>query len=337
LWRELWDAHEGWGGYPGAHDALTYRQLGARLDETARSRCGHPALGRHIHVGATLVGVLAGLVVGWVERQGVDPETPQTCEVRSLIVASWARGVGVGRALLEGLSDIASTLARGAPVVFGAEVLEPNPARTFYERLGYAPIAWSLRSATDPLTRLSGASKVRGGGGLAARVAEPRDALAICLLDAVLAERRRAQGDHRYDRPRSIDAATVGAVAAHLGSEGGAIEEDGGRTVQLVASDAGGRVCGAATLALSMLDPPFLRIRRAVLGRLVADPARDAEPVLAQLIVLSRRLAARADATSLELTELGPPTTPTYRAGVVCGGVPWSRVFTKLALPGRQA
>ena len=30
LWRELWDAHEGWGGYAGTRDARVYDQLATR-------------------------------------------------------------------------------------------------------------------------------------------------------------------------------------------------------------------------------------------------------------------------------------------------------------------
>ena len=32
LWRELWDAHEAWGGYPGSRDPRVYAQLAHRLD-----------------------------------------------------------------------------------------------------------------------------------------------------------------------------------------------------------------------------------------------------------------------------------------------------------------
>ena len=181
LWRELWDAHEGWGGYPGCHDSLTYEQLGARLDDNARSRGGHPALGRHIHVVATLDETVAGQVEGWVERLGVDPQTPYTCEVRSLIVASWARRAGVGRALLDGLAEVATTLARGGSLVFGAEVLEANPAHSFYAKLAYAPVLWSLRVASDSAASVPASARSGTGKPLVARVAEPRDALALCL------------------------------------------------------------------------------------------------------------------------------------------------------------
>lgn len=114
LWRELWDAHESWGGYAASRDDAVYAQLALRLDADARARAGQSVLGRHIHVVATLEGSLAGQVEGWFEKHGVDAETPYTCEVRSLIVGSWARRAGVGRALLEGLAHAASRMARGA-------------------------------------------------------------------------------------------------------------------------------------------------------------------------------------------------------------------------------
>ena len=94
LWRELWDAHEAWGGYAGTRDARVYDQLAHRLSEDARVRGGQPVLGRHVHlVAAGDTGVI-GQVEGWFERHGVDDSTPFTCEVRSLIVSSRARERG---------------------------------------------------------------------------------------------------------------------------------------------------------------------------------------------------------------------------------------------------
>lgn len=332
LWRDLWDAHEAWGGYAGCHDDAVYAQLGARLDADARARAGQPILGRHIHVVATLDGDVVGQVEGWVERHGVDPQTPCTCEVRSLIVASWARGAGVGRALLDGLTGSASEIARGAGLVLGAEVLEPNPAHAFYARLGYTPVSWSLRVESDPAARIPGPLRSGPDESYAARVAEPRDALALCILDSALAMRRRAQGDRRYDRPRAVDAATVGAIAAQLTPAGAAPTLES--TLELVTTDREGRVRASASFAVSALESPFLPIRRAVLGRFATDPALDAEPLIAPLVALGRRLAAEASARTVELTELTEPGTPLHRAGVASGAMPWSRILTKAA-PGR--
>ncbi|MDP9033270.1 MAG: hypothetical protein M3O50_00560 [Myxococcota bacterium] len=82
LWRELWDAHEEWGGYRGSRDGRVYAQLARRLDDDARVRAGHPILGRHIHLIADWNGTPCGQVEGWFERHGIDTETPFTCEVR---------------------------------------------------------------------------------------------------------------------------------------------------------------------------------------------------------------------------------------------------------------
>ena len=104
LWRELWDAHEAWGGYAGTRDSRVYEQLAHRLSDDARVRAGQPVLGRHVHLVAhTDLGVV-GQVEGWFERHGIDETTPYTCEVRSLIVSSRTRSRGVGRALLESLA-----------------------------------------------------------------------------------------------------------------------------------------------------------------------------------------------------------------------------------------
>jgi len=335
LWRELWDAHEAWGGYPGRTEPAVYAQLATRLDDDARARGGEPILGRHIHLVATLDGAVAGQVEGWFERQGVDPQTPHTCEVRSLIVASWARGRGVGTALLDGLAGAALTMTRGAGLVLGAEVLEPNPAHAFYARLGYKPVSWSLRVPSHASAVVPATERPTVGDSFTARLAEPRDALAVCILDATLAARRRAMGDTRYDKPRAVDASTVGALAALLHQTNLDVSIAAG-TVELVTADGNGRVRASATFALTTLDPPFVTQQRAVLSRFAADPALAPGPLVAPLIALGRRLANEGNARSLELTELSPPTTPLHAVALASGGVPWSRILTKPVSPRAQ-
>ena len=159
LWRELWDAHEAWGGYPGSHDERVYAQLAGRLEEDARVRAGQPVLGRHVHLIATWRGEVAGQVEGWFERHGVDPQTPYTCEVRSLIVRSSMRASGLGRALLDELAQTARRMGRGSSVVLAAEVLEPNPAHGFYAKCAYAPVSYNQRIVTSlgaPRSRWAG-------------------------------------------------------------------------------------------------------------------------------------------------------------------------------------
>ncbi|HEX3772026.1 MAG TPA: hypothetical protein VHV30_14220, partial [Polyangiaceae bacterium] len=68
LWRELWDAHQAWGGYPGSDDEGVYAQLATRLDDDARVRGGRPLLGSHVHLIAEHGGAPCGQVEGWLER-----------------------------------------------------------------------------------------------------------------------------------------------------------------------------------------------------------------------------------------------------------------------------
>lgn len=320
LWRELWDAHEEWGGYAGTRDGRVYEQLAHRLSEDARVRGGQPVLGRHVHlVAATELGVV-GQVEGWFERHGVEDATPFTCEVRSLIVSSRSRTRGVGRALLEGLASVALQLSRGAPVVMAAEVLEPNPAHAFYTNVGYAPVSWTARIAAD-------ASSVGGGHEpFTARIAAASDALPIAMLDPALAARRRAQGDIRFDRPRAVDATFVGALAAHLARPGATTDQS-----ELVVVDAGGFVRASASLTVMSLDPPFLPARRGLLGRFAMDPAIDPRPLVAPLVRLGRRLAHLRGAATLELTDLDPPGGPLHGAALETGAVPWSRIVERMA------
>jgi GNAT superfamily N-acetyltransferase len=316
LWRELWDAHEQWGGYRASHDVRVYAQLAERLEEDARVRGGQAVLGRHVHLIATYKGTVAGQVEGWFERHGTDETTPYTCEVRSLIVSAPMRGSGAGRALLESLAHVVHRLARAAPVVLAAEVLEPNPAHAFYAKVGYAPVAWTARVAS--------ASHASATSGYLARLAEPRDALAVAVLEAALATRRRRAGDLRFDRPRSVDATLVGAIAAHLGRAYG-----GADPTELVVCDHQGNVRGSASFAVGSLDPPFVPSKRAVVGRFAVDPALDPEPLVAPLVAFGQRLAAQRGAPTVELTDLSPPATPIHDAALACGGRPWSRIVTK--------
>ncbi|MBS2016879.1 MAG: GNAT family N-acetyltransferase [Deltaproteobacteria bacterium] len=320
LWRELWDAHEDWGGYAGTRDMRVYDQLAQRLSEDARVRAGQPVLGRHVHlVAATDIGVV-GQVEGWFERHGIDDATPFTCEVRSLIVSSRARTRGVGRALLEGLAGIALQLSRNAPVVMAAEVLEPNPAHSFYANVGYFPVSWTARIGTDA------APSDFANEPLVARLAVANDALPIAMLDPALAARRRAQGDLRFDRPRAVDATFVGALAAHLARPGGTSDQS-----ELVVVDPGGMVRASASLTVMSLDPPFLPARRGLLGRFAMDPALDPRPLLAPLVRLGRRLAHLRGAATLELTDLDAPGGPLHTAALATGAVPWSRIVERMA------
>jgi GNAT superfamily N-acetyltransferase len=311
LWRELWDAHEAWGGYPGAHDEATYAQVAARIDADATLRRGRPQLGRHLHLVGTAGGVVAGQVEGWMDRFGSAPQTPTSCEVRSLIVTEQTRASGLGRALLQGLADVSRELA-GGPVALAAEVLEPNPAHAFYAKVGYRPVAWSVRLKTDAATwpRL-------------ARFAGPRDALAITLLDAALLARRRTLADPRFDPPRAVDASTLDAVATYLTRAPGELP------AEVVVTDDQGYVRASGTLLVMHLDPPFVSAMRAALCRISVDPAVTPAPFVTPLIELAAHVARRNGARTLEVTDLGPPGSALHEAATSCNAIPWSRIVVR--------
>jgi GNAT superfamily N-acetyltransferase len=331
LWRELWDAHENWGGYRASHDARVYEELAGRLDEDARVRASHPVLGRHVHLVAASGATVTGQVEGWFERHGIETTTPFTCEVRSLIVRSGERKSGAGRALLDALASTALGLARGAHVVLAAEVLDPNPAYTFYEKIGYAPVSWSTRidARPPPTAPVSPGVSKASSHDFSARVAHPRDALAVAVLESSLATRRRSLGDIRYDRPRAVDATFVGAIAAHLGTVGQGPHDP----VEVVASDRNGNVRGSASFAVGNLEAPFVPSRRAVMGRFALDPALDPRILIGPMVTFGKRLARERSVPFIELTDLTPPGTPTYQATLEATAVPWSRIYCKIASP----
>jgi len=321
LWRELWDAHEAWGGYPGSRDPRVYAQLAQRLDEDARVRAGHPILGRHVHLVADLAGVACGQVEGWFERHGADATTPFTCEVRSLVVSESARGLGAGRALLDALAAAARSLSQGAPCVLAAEVLERNPAQAFYARVGFSPVAYSARVGAQSGARLP-------AQGFSARLAARGDALAVAVLEARLAARRRASGDARFDAPRAPDAAAVGAIGAHLAAQTGA---SGSEPAVLVACDRSGGVRATASVTTHALEPPFVPMRRGLIGRFALDPTCPATSLVAALVSLGCKLALSRGASHVELTDLPSPGADLHAAALATGAQAWSQVVTKLA------
>jgi GNAT superfamily N-acetyltransferase len=315
LWRELWDAHQGWGGYPGTRDPAVYARLANRLDQDARVRSGRPLLGSHVHLVVDLGGEPCGQVEGWLERHGVGPSVPLTCEVRSLIVNAQARGFGAGRALLEALAKTARALSRTSRCVLAAEVLEPNPAHAFYRRVGFTPVAWNACVEAASGARARSESFV-------ARIAGAEDALAIARLEEILAARRRDAGDLRFDRPHAIDAALVTAIAGHLAADAA----EHGDSSTLVAVDRSGAVRGAASAIVQTLDPPFVPLRRALVGRFALDPACPPAGLVACLVALGCRFAESRGASRVELTDLSAPGTALYDAALAMGARPWSRV-----------
>jgi GNAT superfamily N-acetyltransferase len=323
LWRELWDAHEAWGGYPGSDDPAVYTELADRLDDDAGARAGHTVLGKHLRLVADLDGVPCGQVEGWCERHGVDPTTPFTCEVRSLIVTQRARGLGTGRALLDALAHSARRLSDRAPCLLAAEVLERNPAITFYERVGYRPIGYCAR-----IDAAHGASSAGSSlGRPVARVALPRDAVSVACLDAMLAARRRAAGDYRFDPAKALDMARVDALAADFGSDVGGKPRN---PAVLVCVDRDHVVRGAAFFVVHAVDPPFIPMRRALVGRFAVDPAGATEPVVMSLIALACRLALVQEAPLVEVADLPAPGTELHAAALAAGAIAWSRLMTKL-------
>jgi GNAT superfamily N-acetyltransferase len=318
LWRELWEAHEGWGGYPGSRDDEVYAQLGVRLDDDARVRAGNPVLGRHIHLVAELAGGPCAQVEGWIDQHGGQPATPITCEVRSLIVTSAGRGSGIGRILLKALAAVAHAMAGRSPCVLAAEVLEPNPARAFYARLGYLPVSWSARlQASVPM--------VRPTSSVTARLATPKDATAIACLESILARRRREAGDLRFDAPKPIDPDLIAAIVANL--EGDPNEPPRDWDI-LVAVDGAGAVRGMASFTAHGLEAPFQPVRRALVGRFALDPDCAPDPLVAELVALGRRMALQQRAEYVELTDLTAPGSDLYDAVLATGATAWSRVVT---------
>jgi GNAT superfamily N-acetyltransferase len=322
LWRELWELHEQWGGYPGSRDPRVYADLAERLDEDARLRAGQAILGRHVHLVAYQGGAPCGQVEGWLERHGVDASTPLTCEVRSLIVSRRARRFGAGRTLLDTLARTARSSCRGGACLLAAEVLAPNPANAFYARVGYEPVAWSAR--------IDAAGSIEPSGSpFHARLAGPEDGLAVLGLEASLASRRRTAGDLRFDGPAPIDPTALGSLAGHLAAHAGVGSLQDPATVVVV--DEAGVVRGSASFTVHTLEPPFVPVSRALLGRFALDVDLPASCLVPPLVALARRFATSRAAPRVELTDLSAPGTELHDAMLAAGASAWSRLVTRAA------
>ncbi|MGO9837638.1 MAG: GNAT family N-acetyltransferase [Polyangiaceae bacterium] len=322
LWRELWEVHEQWGGYPGSRDPRVYADLAVRLDDDARLRAGHAVLGRHVHLVADLGGIPCGQVEGWLERHGVDASTPLTCEVRSLIVSQRARCRGAARALLDTLARTTRSSCRGGPCLLAAEVLSRNPANAFYERIGYEPVAWTAR--IEAAGRVDSASTP-----FRARLAGPEDSVAVLHLEVNLATRRRVAGDRRFDGPCPIDSGDLGALVGHLASHSGAGSLQDPAT--LVVVDGAGVPRAAASFTVHALEPPFVPVSRALLGRFALDEDLPASVLVAPMVAFARRFAAARGALHVELTDVSPPGTGLHDAVLGTGATAWSRLFMRPA------
>jgi GNAT superfamily N-acetyltransferase len=319
LWRELWDAHEDWGGYPGTRDPGVYAQLARRLDDEARARAGRAILGGHLHLVASLGHEPCGQVEGWLEQVGNGEQ--RTCEVRSLIVARTARRLGVGRVLLDAIQEAVRSHFRGAPCVMAAEVLEPNPAHDFYARVGFSPVAWSAHVDAAAVATLPA-----GARGFTARYAIPDDALALAHLEGILAARRRAGGDLRFGPPPRIDVVLLGTIASRIAEDASSTMPD---HATIVATDRNGVVRGAASVHVQTLEPPFLPLRRGLVGRFALDPSAPTPALLGPLVELGARFAASRGAARVEFLDLTAPGTVLYDAILALGARPWSRVVTR--------
>lgn len=316
LWRELWDLHTGWGGYPGTREDLPYLHLAERLNGDFHHRREQILEGAHLHLVAEHNGAVVGQVEGWLENYGVRTETVTTCEVRSLIVQEGAHGLGLGRLLLEHLAQVA-VRAAAKPVTLVAEVLERNPAHAFYTHLKFGVLSYSRKLTLEP--------RARDVSPCTARLAGSKDAFPMGLLHAHLALDRRQRGDFRFDPPAALDASRVSAIAIHLRNQAHNTSAYG--PLDYLAEDAAGTPVGAAALMVAPLDPPFLPVRRAALGCFALPNDEHAQAAFNALALRALHDAAAQGARFIELNELVPSTTLPY--AVALGTEPWSTIVCK--------
>jgi len=107
--------------------------------------------------------------------------------------------------------------------------------------------------------------------------------------------------------------------------------EDGVAPATVVVVDAAGVPRGTATFGLHALEPPFVPVWRAILGRFALDEDLPASCLVGPLVALARHLASLRAAPYVELTDLSAPGTELYDAVLATGASAWSRLYKRPA------
>ncbi len=320
-WKELWDLHESWGGYTTDRDARAFDRVADRLDRDAVARRSEVAYGSHLHLVAEVDGRVVGQVEGWLDRMGVHPRTKTVCEIRSLVVRSDVRNLGVARKLLDRLALEADRAAHESCVAI-AEVLEANPAMSFYEKLGFRPVAWTKRLTGTSFHEIElklGDAPARA----TVRRSRAGDENAIARLEARLAERRRRGNDARYDPPQPLEAAWLGLLRDVLTTE------DPLTPQPFVAATPDGNALATAQFWMQELEPPFFPQARAIASRLECFDNDEAYRTAQLLCRGLLRLARRAGASAIEFVDLPPPAARLSQALESMGIPAWSRIMQR--------
>ncbi|GAC1352631.1 MAG: hypothetical protein NVS3B20_08450 [Polyangiales bacterium] len=324
LHRELWFDHDARGGMPASTDEDVWSTYGGILERQLSHRDGRRTAqgafeGKLGHLVAELDGQVVGQVEIYLDRFGFDARTPHLAELRSLIVAPSARGLGLGAALVREAASTSRARAAASTLV-SAEVLARNEALSFYDRLGFRTLE-RLIAISDLF-----APKPKSRSRYLVETASPDDAEDLTYVDQAARIRRFGYGDPRFDRPSAapspdlvrLIADGIALDDAQRGVEFGRIREE------VVARDAQGRLCAAAYLVASALGPPFAPVVRAEIARLAADPGDPSAVDASEALVfecLHRALAVGANELLVRLPFLDP-------IGEHLGALPGVRPFS---------
>jgi ribosomal protein S18 acetylase RimI-like enzyme len=290
LHRELWIDHDQRGGMPAARDEQTWQSYGHVLERQLSHRDGRRSPngafeGKLGHFVAEWDGRLVGQVEVYLDRFGFHARTPHVAELRSLIVTTDARGLGLGAALVR--EAAASSRARSGDVtLIAAEVLARNEALSFYDRLGFRTLERLVSMSAPPERDAS----------IVVRTARSSDAGELAVLDHGSRARRHGWGDPRFDPPSG----GVGADLVRLIADGIALDdaqrgvEPGRLREEILARDRDGRALAAAYIVASPLGAPFSPVVRAEVARLAADADDPASLAAARAVVAEAFQRARA-------------------------------------------
>ena len=285
LWRELWDAHEAWGGYAGTRDPRVYEQLAQRA-LGGRTRARRAARPRSPH--APRRGQRTAASSGR-SRDGssVTASTRRRRSRARCARSSWSSQARDARRRARAARS-ARAASRGSSAAARRWCSRPRcssriPRTRSTRSVGYTPVSWTARIATDG--------------------ARGRAAVTIAYVARVGDAERRAsrsrcsiRRSRRAVARRATSASIARAPSTQRSSARSPRTSRGPSAIDRASSSPsidGGMVRASASLTVMSLDPPFLPARRGLLGRFAVDPALDPRPLVAALVRLGRRLALR--------------------------------------------
>ena len=276
LWRELWEAHEGWGGYGASRDARVYAEP-RRPPRRGRARPGRGPAARPPRASRRRAR-RSRLRAGRGMDRPLRRRPPHALHLRGALPRRRSRGPPPRRGSSAARGPLARVVPRGARGA--ARARGRGPRREPRRRL--------LRRPRVRLGRLQRAHRGRGRRRAPRRFAPPARLASRVATPAPWRASSRpwppgatppATGATTLPLPSTWRSST--AIEVQLEARGESTQRD---PTTLVAVDASGNVCGLTSFATHALEPPFSTGVRALAGRFAVGEGWRPRAILGALV-----------------------------------------------------